>query len=278
MVRIWPSAPGSGVILLAIVRLVFIALNTVFWSVPVLLLAPLDRYAQCAARYIRFWAKSNLFVCGVKVDIRGREQLDPRQAYVFMANHQSMFDILVLMVSLEAFQLRWVAKHELRKAPLLGLCMARTHQVLVDRQSRTQAVTTIRKVKALLHAGISVLFFPEGTRSRDGRLLPFKPGGFAVAVETGSPVVPVTVNGGRDILPSGSWKIRSGRMSVVFSPPIAREPAVAKKTARQDLMVQVEKAIAQHHDAADSGPLGLPLPDTRSVDRLVRCVIGQAHE
>ena len=160
MVRIWPSAPGSGVILLAIVRLVFIALNTVFWSVPVLLLAPLDRYAQCAARYIRFWAKSNLFVCGVKVDIRGREQLDPCQAYVFMANHQSMFDILVLMVSLEAFQLRWVAKHELRKAPLLGLCMARTHQVLVDRQSRTQAVTTIRKVKALL--GSRSCFFLKG--------------------------------------------------------------------------------------------------------------------
>jgi 1-acyl-sn-glycerol-3-phosphate acyltransferase len=238
------------VILIAIVRIVFIALHTVFWSVPVLLLAPLDVYAQRSARCIRFWAKGNLFACGVKVDVRGREQLDPRQAYVFMANHQSMFDIVALMVSLEAFQLRWVAKHELRKVPLFGLCMARTHQILVDRQSRTQAVATIRKVKALLQAGISVLFFPEGTRSQDGRLLPFKPGGFAVAVETGSPVVPVTINGGRDILPSGSWKIRSGRMNVVFGQPIARNPSVAKKTARQDLLVQVEKAIAQHHTSS----------------------------
>ncbi len=232
---------------MALVRVVFIALNTILWSVPVLLFAPFDMYAQRAARYIRFWAKSNLFVCGVKVDVRGREQLDPRQAYVFMANHQSMFDILVLMASLEAFQLRWVAKHELRKVPLFGLCMDWTHQVLVDRQSRTQTIATIRKVKALLQAGISVLFFPEGTRSQDGRLLPFKPGGFVVAVETGSPVVPVTVNGGRDILPSGSWKIRSGRMSVVFSPPIVRDPLVAKKTARQNLLAQVEKAIARHH-------------------------------
>lgn len=258
-------------ILIALVRVVFIALNTLFWSVPVLLLAPLDMYAQRTARYIRFWAKSNLFVCGVKVDVRGREQLDPRQAYVFMANHQSMFDILVLMASLEAFQLRWVAKHELRKIPLFGLCMARTHQVLVDRQSRTQAVATIRKVKALLQAGISVLFFPEGTRSQDGCLLPFKPGGFAVAVETGSPVVPVTVNGGRDILPSGSWKIRSGRMSVVFSPPITRDSSVAKKTARQDLLVQVEKAIAQHHTLSEHRTTATPPASPGHPERASSC-------
>ncbi len=262
-------------ILLAIVRLVFIALNTVLWSVPVLLLAPLDTYAQRAARCIRFWARGNLFICGVKVDVRGREQLDPGQAYVFIANHQSMFDIVAIMVSLDAFQLRWVAKHELRKVPLFGLCMTSTHQVLVDRQSRTQAVATIRKVRALLQAGISVLFFPEGTRSQDGRLLPFKPGAFAVAVETDRPVVPVTINGGADILPSGSWKVRSGRMSVVFSPPIVRDPSMAKKIARQDLLVQVEKAITQHH----TPPVARPTPPAcAEYPEHLRLVIGHAYE
>ncbi len=233
--------------LLAILRILFIIVSTVLWSVPVLLMSFFDPYAERAARLVCLWAKGILWACGTTIHSRGQEQLQPQHAYLFMSNHQSMFDIVATMVALDAFQLRWVAKHELRKVPVFGLCLQRTHQIFVDRESRTQAVTTIRHVKALLKAGISVLFFPEGTRSKDGRLLPFKAGGFAVAVETGMPVVPVTVSGGYGILPVGDWKIRSGPMTIIFSPPIQIDPSLDKRTARQTLLTQVQEAIAQHH-------------------------------
>jgi 1-acyl-sn-glycerol-3-phosphate acyltransferase len=251
---------------------VFIALHTLFWSVPILLLSFFDPYAERAARLVRFWAKGNLWACRVKVRTHGMEQLDPQKAYLFMSNHQSQFDILALMAVLDAFQLRWVAKQELRKVPVLGLCMQRTHQILVDRESRTQAVATIRRVRELLNAGISVLFFPEGTRSKDGHLLPFKPGGFAVAVETGVPVVPVTVNGSRAIMPSGDWKMRSGEIEIFFSEPIVLDPQVNKKTAREELRVKVREVIAaQHQSDTPSAPAtgsALGVPTTASEHRV----------
>lgn len=248
-------------ILLAALRILFIILHTLFWSVPVLLLSSLDPYAERSARLVRFWAKGNLWACGVKVRVQGLERLDPRKAYLFMSNHQSQFDILALMSVLDAFQLRWVAKQELRQVPVLGLCIQRTHQIIVDRESRTQAVATIRRVKELLSAGISVLFFPEGTRSKDGQLLPFKPGGFAVAVETGVPVVPVTVNGSRAIMPSGDWKVRAGEIEIVLSEPIHIDPHLSKKMARETLLLKVREAIAAHHrpDLPSAPPAGSPL-------------------
>jgi len=234
-------------VLIAALRISFIVLHTLFWSVPVLLFSFLDPYAERSARLIRFWAKGNLWACGVKVRVQGLERLDPHKAYLFMSNHQSQFDILALMSVLEAFQLRWVAKRELRKVPVLGLCMQRTHQILVDRESRAQAVATIRRVKELLQAGISVLFFPEGTRSKDGQLLPFKPGGFAVAIETKVPVVPVTIKGSRAIMPSGDWKVRAGAIEIIVSEPIHIDPQVNKKMAREELLRRVQQAIAVNH-------------------------------
>ena len=247
--------------LIPALRILFIVLHTLFWSVPILLLSSLDPYAQRSARLIRFWAKGNLWACGVKVRVQGLERLDPRRAYLFMSNHQSQFDILALMSVLDSFQLRWVAKHELRKIPVLGLCMQRTHQILIDRESRTQAVATIRRVKELLNAGISVLFFPEGTRSKDGHLLPFKPGGFAVAVETGVPVVPVTVNGSRAVLPSGDWKVRAGQIDITLSEPIRIDPQLNKKAAREELLMKVQQAIAANHlpDPCSPPAVGSPL-------------------
>lgn len=233
--------------LLAILRILFIVVSTILWSVPVLLMSFFDPYAERSAHLVCRWAKGILWACGTTIHPRGHEQLQPTHAYLFMSNHQSMFDILAIMVALDTFQLRWVAKHQLRKVPVFGLCLHRTRQVLVDRESRTQAVATIRSVKALLKAGISVLFFPEGTRSTDGRLLPFKAGGFAVAVETGMPVVPVTVSGGYGVLPVGDWKIRSGPMTITFTPPIQIDPAQDKRTARQTLLTQVQEAVTEQH-------------------------------
>jgi 1-acyl-sn-glycerol-3-phosphate acyltransferase len=242
-------------LLIVLLRIFVVALLTLFWSVPVLLFSFFDPHAERSARFVHLWARCILWACGITLRVRGRERLDPTRAYLFMANHQSNVDIPILMTAFETLQVRWVSKQEVRKVPVIGLCLARTHQVLVDRESPSQAIAVIRQVRSLLGAGISVIFFPEGTRTRDGDLQPFKPGGFAVAVEAGVPVVPITVNGSRAIWPPGGLDLRPGTVEVDFSEPIAVDPKLPKKTAREFLSAKVREAmVARLRPAAASAP------------------------
>lgn len=228
---------------IVLLRIFIVALLTLMWSVPVLLFSFFDPHAERSAQLIRCWARCVLWVCGITIKVRGREQLDPTRAYVFMANHQSNVDIPILMAAFERFQVRWVSKQEVRKVPVIGLCMAWTHQVLVDRESPTQAIAVIRRVRALLTAGLSVIFFPEGTRTRDGLLQSFKPGGFVVALESGVPVVPITINGSRAIWAPGGFDLRPGTVSVDFSEPITVDPRLPKRAARELLSAKVREAM-----------------------------------
>lgn len=242
-------------------RLFVVALLTIFWGGPVILFSFFDPHAERAALLIRFWARGVLWACGISVRVSGRERFDSTKSYLFMANHQSNFDIPILMAAFDTLQVRWVSKREVRKVPIIGLCMARTHQVLVDRESPTQAVAVIRQVKTLLDAGISVIFFPEGTRTRDGRLQAFKPGGFAVAVEAAVPVVPITVKGSRALWPPGGLEIHPGEVEVIFGDPIQLNTHLKKKAAREDLLTRVRESIA----AQLQGESLVPAPTTAPV-------------
>jgi 1-acyl-sn-glycerol-3-phosphate acyltransferase len=241
-------------------RIFTVAALTLFWGVLIILLSYLDRYGERAARLIRFWARGVLWVCGVKVRVHGRERIDPTKAYLFMANHQSNFDIPILTAAFDTLQVRWVSKQEVRKVPIIGLCMQRTHQVLVDRDSPTQAVAVIRQVKALLAANISAVFFPEGTRTRDGHLQPFKPGGFAVATEAKVPVIPTVINGSRALWPPGGVDLRPGTVDVIFCDPISVDFHLNKKAAREDLLSKVHAAIAEklQEDVPVTAPVASP--------------------
>jgi 1-acyl-sn-glycerol-3-phosphate acyltransferase len=254
--------PLFSSILLAF-RLLAVALLTIFWGGPVILLSFFDPHAERAALLIRSWARGVLKVCGIIMQVRGREQLDATQAYLFMANHQSNFDIPILMAAFAELQVRWVSKRAVRKVPIIGLCMQRTHQVLVDRESPTQAVAVIRQVKTLLDAGISVIFFPEGTRTRDGRLQEFKPGGFVVAAEAGVPIVPVTVKGSRALWPPGGLAIRPGSVEVIFDKPVPIDVHLSKKAARADLLQRVRAVIAERLQSEPEP--GSSIPETASV-------------
>jgi 1-acyl-sn-glycerol-3-phosphate acyltransferase len=225
-------------------RFIIVALLTIFWGGLIIFLSFFDPHAERAALLICHWAHGVLWVCGIKVRVRGYERLNPTQAYVFMANHQSNFDIPILTSAFQMMQVRWVSKRAVRKVPIIGLCMQRTQQILVDRESPTQAVAVIRQVKALLDAGISVIFFPEGTRTRDGHLQAFKPGGFAIAVEARVPVAPVTVVGSRALWPPGGMTIRPGAVDVVFGEPISVDSHLPKKVAREQLLMRVRDVIA----------------------------------
>jgi len=168
----------------------------------------------------RLWTALILRVAGISLAVQGLNQLDPNQQYVFMANHQSNFDIPVLVQSLAPFQLRWIAKRELLWIPLFGWAMWAAKHLTVDRSDRSEGVGIIKQARRRMAAGISVVVFPEGTRSTDGRLLPFKRGGFLLAVKTKKPIVPVTINGSGRILPKGAWTVRSGKIHVTVGKPI----------------------------------------------------------
>ena len=171
----------------------------------------------------RFWAWVILKSGGVSFSVNGLSHIDPRQQYVFMVNHQSNIDIPVLVQSLPAFQLRWIAKKELLWVPFFGWALWAAKHITVDRSDRFNALGSLKKARQRMKSGISLVVFPEGTRSGDGHLLPFKRGGFLLAVKTLTPIVPVTISGSGMILPKGDWRLRGGKIAVTLGAPVSVE-------------------------------------------------------
>lgn len=165
------------------------------------------------------WARSLAWLTPILVKVEGGENAQRERSYVVVSNHQSMYDILVIYGWL-ALDLKWVMKEELRKVPGIGFgCEAAGH-IFVDRRNPKRAKTAIRDALERLGSGIGMLFFAEGTRSMDGRLLPFKKGAFRTAIEQQLPVLPVTLVGTRDILPNKTLKVFPGRVRMVVHPSI----------------------------------------------------------
>jgi len=163
----------------------------------------------------------NLLIYAVRVRTTRLAPLDPSAPYVFMSNHRSQFDILAVITALVDFQLRWVAKVELTRVPVFGWALKHSGHVIIDRSNHTQAIASLRAARAKMEEGVSVMIFPEGTRGTlAGPLLPFKKGGFMLALETGFPVVPIAVCGSAELLPRGSWQPASGEIEVVVGAPI----------------------------------------------------------
>ena len=194
---------------------------TVVLATVTILAGPIDPNGKVVYRINKLWTWAILFAGGVRLKVVGTERLDPQRAYVFMVNHQSNLDIPVLVQSLSHFQLRWIAKKELLRVPFFGWAMWAGKHITVDRDKPTQAVKNLRRAQERIAAGISVVVFPEGTRSRDGQLQRFKKGGFFLAVETKTDVVPVTIVGSRNLLPSGAWRLRSGDVQVIIDQPVS---------------------------------------------------------
>lgn len=176
-----------------------------------------------------------------RVTVAGREHAAKDQSYIIMSNHQSHFDVLAFYGHWGR-QFRWVMKEELRRVPGLGwYCSAGGH-VFIDRSDREKAIASLLAAKPLLRGGISVMIFPEGSRSRDGRLQEFKKGGFIQAMELGLPILPVSISNSRMVLPSKSLALLPGRIHIRFHPPI--DPAAYGPLQREQLMEDVRRAIA----------------------------------
>jgi len=165
------------------------------------------------------WARTLARLIPMRVRVEGREHLDPRRSYVLVSNHQSQSDVLVLYGWL-GVDFKWVMKQELRRVPGIGVACDRLGHIFIDRSDHAAAVATLTAARERIINGTSVIFFPEGTRSRNGQLLPFKRGAFRMALDLGLPILPLTVAGTRDVLPAGTSDLLPGSVRLVIHPPV----------------------------------------------------------
>ena len=183
----------------------------------ILFIPHLDRGARFTYRYLALlWARINLTFSGVRVKVIGVEKVDRDKSYIVMSNHQSNFDVLALATRLP-LQLRWVAKRELMRVPIFGFAIKRMGMIIIDRKDPEKAHESMKAADKQIKSGLSVIILPEGTRSSDGRLLEFKKGGFVMALQTKTPILPVTINGSRFCLPKGGlFSLRPGKIQMII--------------------------------------------------------------
>jgi len=190
----------------------------------------------------RLWSRGILTSSGVRLEPSYDPRLDPAASYVFLANHQSLFDIPALLLSSPG-QVRLVAKRSLFKIPLFGWAMAVAGFIPVDRADRSTARETFAQATAKLRQGTSVALFPEGTRAKGNALLPFQRGGFLIAMRSGLPIVPVGIRGTRDIRSTRGLAIHPGRATVSYGAPI--DPAEFGIRRKGELAAEVRRQIAE---------------------------------
>jgi len=177
-------------------------------------------------------------IAGAKIKLVGFDKIDPAGTYIFMSNHVSNLDPPVL-VPLIPRRTSVLAKKEIWRIPILGKALDLAEIVPVERSNRDAAMQSIRRAGEVMRHGINMTIYPEGTRSPDGRLLPFKKGPFHLAAETGFPIVPVTILGTEEMMPKGSNIAKSGTATLVFHTPI--DPK--QFSTREELMEAVRQAI-----------------------------------
>jgi len=193
----------------------------------------------------RAWAHSVLFVCGVRVEVRGLEQLETARHYVFVSNHASLFDIPCILAGVP-WQIRIVYKKELERLPVFGWGLKAGPYIAIERGNSTSAARSLELAAERIRRGASVLLYAEGTRTRDGKLQPFKRGAFNLAVRAGTPVVPLTVNGSFGIMRKGSFIVHPGTVCLEVDRPIAVDETPGK-TAELRLMERVHTTISARY-------------------------------
>ena len=190
-----------------------------------------------------FWGPLNMRFGFSSIDVRGKENLPPPgQPYVMMLNHQSMIDILVVWLICSTGP-RFMAKKVLAYVPIVGVFMWAMGMVTIDRSNRHAAIAALRRAQAVVKSGHVLCAFPEGTRTRDGQIGPFKKGVFVVAQRSGVPIIPVAIDGAHILLPRNGWKPRPAVVRVNIGAPIS----TATRVRREVLIRQVRDAIIDLH-------------------------------
>ena len=165
------------------------------------------------------WSRINTIFTPAIVDVEGTENVDKKQSYVIVANHLSTFDIFSLYGWL-GIDIKFVMKKEIKKYPGVGFGSQAVGHIFIDRSSTAEAIKSINAAKEKIKDGTSVIFFPEGTRSKTNQLLPFKKGAFRLAFDLELPLLPVTINGTERVWPTGTYNLFPGKVKLTIHPPI----------------------------------------------------------
>ncbi len=202
-----------------LVTVPLVYLSTIFMGTLSLACSLVDSGGRLQHGCARWWSRSLLFFARVQVRVSGCEHVEPGKTYVFAANHASYMDIPVVFAYLPA-NFRIMAKSSLFHIPFLGWHLRRSGHMPIAQNNPRRAARSLLEAAEHVKQGVPVFIFPEGGRSAAGQLEEFKPGTFLLAIKSGAPVVPITLNGVRDVLPMHSWRLRPGRVEMVFHAPI----------------------------------------------------------
>lgn len=197
-----------------------------------------DRHGHFAHRCARGWSWLILKTTGVKVRVEGLERVTPGKTYVFVSNHQSIYDTPVLFASLP-YQLRIIAKASLAKFPVLGWHLKRGRHLFVDRKHPDRA-GILNRWRSLVSEGLSLMIFAEGTRSTTGRVAPFRGGSFLLAIEARLPIVPIAIVGTRKVMPKNRLRTEPAEVLLVIHDPI--EPPAIEQPSVQDAKALAKSA------------------------------------
>ncbi len=223
----------------------FVAINTIIFGILAVLLSLLIN--QKTGSYVggALWSRINVFFTPVWVKTYGKENIHKKQSYVIVANHLSAYDIFILYGWL-GIDFKWVMKKEIRKIPGIGFGSEAVGHIFIDRSSSKAAIETIEAAKKRIRNGTSVVFFPEGTRSRTGQMLPFKKGAFKFAYDLGLPILPVTILGTDRILPTNSLNLMPGKAKIIIHPAV--DIHQFSEEALAPLMEHIKEVIASSYD------------------------------
>jgi 1-acyl-sn-glycerol-3-phosphate acyltransferase len=229
-----------------IIYIPFLLLWTLLNFCGVLVVAPFS--PRAASRWFGgAWGRGLLWAVPTRPDISGLENIEPGACYVVVSNHLSLIDIPLLYGWLP-LDLKWIMKKEVRRIPLIGSATARLGHIFLDRGNHKVALLELARLKEELQPGTSILFFPEGTRSRSGHLQAFKMGAFHMARDLGAPLLPVTLRGTNGILTPDGMDLHLGRARLIIHPAITSETVSASspESLRDLARATIASALAEH--------------------------------
>ena len=219
-------------------------LSTMISALSATILGFFDPYSRLSNASLRFWGRSVIWLAGAKIVVDGLENIDPTQPYVYLANHQSAYDIVAL-ISVIPGTARFVAKIELFKIPLLSMGMRMSGMLPIDRGNSSEARKMLDKAIDTIKAGCSVIIFPEGTRYHTGKVNIFKKGGFMLALKGGIPIAPTVINGTQNIVRGPLKLIYGGTIKISFLPTVPTNILTADD--RNTLVWQVHKEMSKKY-------------------------------
>ena len=188
----------------------------------------------------QLWSRLYYWLFFMNAEVEGAENLQKGQSYVFVSNHESLFDVWLIYGWLPVV-FKWLMKAELRKVPFIGFGCAAAGHIFIERTHLKQAKQSIEKAKQTLTNGVSVVIFPEGTRSADGKVQEFKLGAFQIAFDLDLPVVPVTIIGPHKILPKDAWLVRPAQKArLIIGKPVDITPYIPAEDADRATKKQMQ--------------------------------------